>query len=305
MTASQNNSVWFGASLNPSAKDVQSTLSIAQWVDGAGLDFISLMDHPYNPEFLDTWTLLSVIGARTQHIRLLTDVANLPLRPPAILAKSAATLDILTGGRTELGLGAGYAWEGIVSYGGPQRSPGKAVAALEEAIQVIRSLWEPAQSEKGVSFNGQFYQLANAQPGPFPPHPIGIWLGAYKPKMLDLVGRLADGWIPSAGIAPPEEILRMQAIIDRAAQQAGRDPAAIHRAYNIAGVIQSEDGRSMRPARPGVIIGSPEHWVDRLSHYIQDLRIDAFSFYPLGEDPRDQIQRFAMDVVPTVRQALA
>src|SRR5207253_5640221 len=118
----------------------QLAYTLAQLADSMQLDFIGIQDHPCNAGFLDTWTLLTALGARTQHVRLLPNVLNLPLRPPAMLAKAAATLDILTNGRVELGLGAGGFWEGIVSYGGVHRTPGEAVSALEEAIALMRTL---------------------------------------------------------------------------------------------------------------------------------------------------------------------
>src|SRR5205085_2945841 len=224
----------FGISLYPSAQNAQLALTLTQIADDTQLDFVTAQDHPYNSTFLDTWTLLSVLGATTQHVRLLPDVANLPLRPPAMLAKAAATLDILTNGRFEMGLGAGGFWEGVASYGGPTRTPGEAVSALEEAISVIRAVW---QAPTSVSFSGQFYSIRDLHAGPAPAHPIGIWIGAYRPRMLQLIGRLADGWIPSASYAPPENIPAMQETIDTAAQTAGRSPTAIRRAYNIAGTI--------------------------------------------------------------------
>src|SRR3954451_18412637 len=97
----------FGIFLPPDARDAEAVLELGVLADRSGLDLIGVQDHPYNPRFLDTWTLLAVLAARTQRIRLFPDVANLPLRPPAMLAKAAASLDILSGGRVELGLGAG------------------------------------------------------------------------------------------------------------------------------------------------------------------------------------------------------
>lgn len=92
----------------------------------------------YQPRFLDTWTLLSFIGAATERIRLFPDVAALPLRPPAMLAKAAASLDLLTQGHVELGLGAGAFWEPIAAMGGPHRSKRKSVAVLSEACVSAR-----------------------------------------------------------------------------------------------------------------------------------------------------------------------
>src|SRR2546423_7412407 len=133
----------FGLNIDPSAKNLELAYNLARLADSTKLDFISIQDHPYNANFFDTWTLLTFLGARKQHVRLLTNVVNLPLRPPAMLAKAAATLDILTNGRVELGLGAGGYWGGIVSYGGTQRAPGEAGSALEEGITVMRILWPP------------------------------------------------------------------------------------------------------------------------------------------------------------------
>jgi len=174
---------------------------------------------------------------RSQRITVFPDVTNLPLRPPAVLAKAAASLDLLSGGRVELGLGAGSITPAIKSIGGPVRTAGESVSALEEAIQVIRLMWS---GERGVHFDGRFYQLDGVNTGPVPMHPIGIWLGAYKPRMLGLVGRLADGWVPSLGYLKPEDMAEANARIDEAARQAGRDPSAIRRVINIGHDLNAE-----------------------------------------------------------------
>lgn len=304
MTNTLYNPPLFGISPNPAVKNLQLIFSLAQIADTTGLDLISIQDHPYNPTFLDTWTLLAAIGARTQQARLQTNVVNLPLRPPAMLAKSAATLDILTDGRVELGLGAGAFWEGIVSYGGQQRTPGEAVKALEEAIQVIRMLWQPTTPGHSISFSGQYYQLNNVQPGPAPVHPIGIWLGSLGPRMLNLTGRLADGWIVSATYIPPENIHALQVQIDEAAQSTGRSTTAIRRAYNVAGAVLLPGSPAMTPRRKGIITGPVSQWVDILTYYYRDLRMDTFIFWPIGNEEH-QTRIFAEEVVPALRSALA
>src|SRR6202030_2317097 len=106
-------------------------------------------------------------------------------------------------GLFELGLGAGAFAEVIASMGGPRRTPGESVEALEEAIEVIRLMWS---SERSVSFDGKYYRLEGARPGPQPVHEIGIWVGAFKPRMLRLVARKADGWLPSLGVLSREEL---------------------------------------------------------------------------------------------------
>src|SRR5690606_31483403 len=142
--------------------------------------------------FLDTWTLMSYVAASTERVRISADVHNLPLRPPAVLARAAASLDRLSGGRVELGLGSGAFWDGIEAMGGRRLSPGQGVDALSEAIDVIRGLWDTSTRER-VVVDGTNYRLDGAKRGPAPAHDIGIWVGAYKPRMLRLTGRKADG----------------------------------------------------------------------------------------------------------------
>src|SRR5580704_5733112 len=167
----------FGCFLTPSAEQAETTLRLAVRAEQLGLDLVSAQDHPYQPAFLDTWTLLSVIAARTSRVRVFPNVANLPLRPPAVLARAVASLDILSGGRAELGIGTGAFWDAIAAMGGPRRSPRESVDALREAIAVIRALWTPG---RGARAGGQYYSVSGAKPGPFPVHDVGIWVGAYK-----------------------------------------------------------------------------------------------------------------------------
>lgn len=294
----------FGISVLPATRDIEKALALTRLADTIGLDIVSAQDHPYNPAFLDTWTLLSVLGARTRRVRLLPNVANLPLRPAPVLAKAAASLDVLTGGRVELGLGAGGFWDGIASYGGPRRSPGEAVDALEEAIAVMRALWQPGVPGKTITLPGTYYALENAHPGPPPAHPIPIWIGALGPRMLRLTGRLADAWIPSMSYVLPERVPAMQDIISEAALGAGRRPEAVRRAYNIGGVIRAPGDPNIQPRRPGILVGEASHWVEQLVYFSTELSMDTFIFWPAGGNEARQIRAFATEVVPAVRAAL-
>jgi alkanesulfonate monooxygenase SsuD/methylene tetrahydromethanopterin reductase-like flavin-dependent oxidoreductase (luciferase family) len=294
----------FGISIAPSARDVRQALVLAQIADETGLDLVAMQDHPYNATFLDTWTLLATIGAQTQHVRLLPDVLNLPLRPPAVLAKAAATLDLLTGGRFEMGLGAGGFWDAIVGYGGPRRTPAEAVAALEEAMQVMRALWQPMGADQAITFAGKQYHLDGAQPGPAPAHPIGIWLGVNGPRMLQLTGASADGWVVSAGYVPPEVLPERQDAIDSAARAAGRDSSAIRRAYNVAGVVLQPGDPVITPRRSGILVASADEWVETLTRYYHNLRMDTFIFWAAGREQERQARLFAEQVAPAARRAL-
>jgi hypothetical protein len=282
----------FGAFLAPEAGRAEQVVALAGTVEELGLDLVAFQDHPYQAGFLDTWTLLSFVAARTSRVRLLPDVANVPLRPPAVLARSAAALDILSGGRVELGLGAGYFLDAIAAMGGPRRSAAENVDALSEAIAVIRALWAPGPP---VRFEGRYYHLDGAEPGPPPAHPIGIWVGAYKRRMLELTGRTADGWVPTIGYAAPEDLGPMTRTLDAAAETAGRDPVQIRRAFNISG--------RFGPG-PGFLQGPPAAWADQLTTLVLEHGMSAFILGP-GRDLLGDLRRFAEEVAPAVREAVA
>ena len=215
----------FGSFLTPSANDPDRTVALAVLSEQVGLDLVTVQDHPYQPAFLDTWTLLSFVAARTDTVRLSPNVANLPLRPPAVLARGVASLDLLSGGRAELGLGAGAFWDAIEAMGGRRLEPAVAVQALAEAIEVIRGLWDTG-TRGGVRTDGEIHRVHGAKRGPAPVHDVGIWLGAYKPRMLALTGRSADGWLPSLGYLADGDLAAGNARIDGAATAVGRSPHA-------------------------------------------------------------------------------
>ncbi|OLB64816.1 MAG: monooxygenase [Actinobacteria bacterium 13_2_20CM_2_72_6] len=233
----------FGYFLVPYARD--PLLETAREVELRGLDYVAVQDHPYQRRYVDTWTLLSMIGGST---------------------------------------------EAIEAYGGPRREPGAALAALAEAIEVIRLVWS---GTRNLRFDGAHYRLAGAQSGPVPAHPIGIWLGVYGPRALRLAGRVADGWIPSLrGELPP--LRDMAARLDDAAAEAGRDPGAIRRVLNVSGAIT--DG-----AAEGLFNGPVEHWVEQLT----ELAVrDGFDTFILAADAPGQLARFAEEVVPAVRSSV-
>jgi alkanesulfonate monooxygenase SsuD/methylene tetrahydromethanopterin reductase-like flavin-dependent oxidoreductase (luciferase family) len=290
MTSRYGRPLEFGISIVPVSADAELARALARRADELGLDLVGIQDHPYQVRFLDTWALLADLLARTERIRFFPDVANLPLRGPAMIAKQAASLDVLSGGRFELGLGAGAFWEGIGAMGGPVRSGREALESLEEAIRIIRAFWS---GERAIAFEGRHYSVRGLHPGPPPAHPIGIWLGVGKPRALALTGRLADGWVPSLSWATPEIVPAMMRRVDEGAAVAERDPSAIRRVYNVGGTIA--DG----PAT-GLLEGPPEHWIETLTGFAEELGFDTFVFWP-GEQVLAQVERFAEEVVPAVR----
>ena len=175
------------------------------------------------------------------------------LRPPTILAKAAASLSVLTGGRIALGVG------GVVDFLGAQHTIG------------------------GYSA------------GPVPPAPVPLWLGSQGPRMLAVTGRSSDGWIsPLSTYLTPQAVPSRQQLIDEAALSAGRDPAALRRIYNVVGALGAVRGG------PG-LTGDVQSWVDALTDWSVDLGFDTFIFWPTSA-PLPQLELFATDVVPGVRQ---
>jgi alkanesulfonate monooxygenase SsuD/methylene tetrahydromethanopterin reductase-like flavin-dependent oxidoreductase (luciferase family) len=264
----------FGIFPTPNASAADLVLEMGEAADVSGLDLVTIQDHPYNSRHLDAMTLLAVLAGRTTTVRLAPNVANLPLRPPVVLARSAATLDLLSGGRAELGIGTGAFWDAIVAAGGPRRTAGEAVTALEEAIEIIRGVWA---GEGSVSVEGEHYRVKGLHSGPAPAHPMGVWVGAYGPRMLRLTGRLGDGWLPSMGYVGPDKLAGMNTTIDAAARKAGREPSHIRRLYNIS---------------PGV--GAEQ---------LAELTLDhGMSTFILPVDNVRDVERFAAEVAPATRE---
>ena len=274
----------FGVFITPASTDTETVVGLATLADRTGLDLVSFQDHPYQARFLDAWTLLSFVAARTSQVRLTANVLNLPLRNPAMVARAVASLDILSGGRAELGIGAGAFWDRIEAMGGRRLSAAQSVDALEEAIDVIRSLWDVEQPS-AARFDGSYYRLDGADRGPAPLHDVSIWVGAYKPRMLSLTGRKADGWLPSLPYLQPGGLAGANATIDRAAEGAGRDPAAIRRLVNLPGTF-----------------APPEQWIEEMTRLALE---DGIGTFILMSDDAGTIQTLADEVAPAVRAQVA
>lgn len=273
--------VKFGTFLTPASRDPHGVVELAVLSDRLGFDLISFQDHPYQPALLDAWSLLAFVAARTERAHLAANVTNLPLRQPVVIARSSVTIDQLSGGRFELGLGAGGFWDAIEAVGGRRLSPGQSVTALGEAIRVIRALWA-VDEPGGASVDGEFYSVRGAKRGPASPHPIGITLGAYGPRMLHLTGEAADGWVPSFGYLSSEKALaEMNERIDAGAESAGRSPTEIRRWLNIA----ADKATAERLVELAVSYG--------------------MSGFILSSDDARTIERFAAEIIPAVRERVS
>lgn len=283
----------FGLNVSTSAAPGRDPVAEARRAEELDFDFVSSSDHLHGdtPSY-ETWTLLSWIAAATSRIRVATRVLATPYRHPAVVAKMAETLDRLSGGRLILGLGGGYSDEEFRAFGLGARSPRDKVDGLEEAVRIIRGLW----SDGSFTFRGRLYETDSAQVEPKPDRHIPIWLGTYGPRALSLTGRLADGWIPTLELAPPEEVGAMRERVLEAARRAGREPEEITTVYNLdIRVDERAEGQ------PSVVAGPPEAVAEQLLGFAK-IGFTAMHFLPVGPGEDEQAERLATEVLPALRQ---
>jgi len=268
-------SLAFGLFITPSNNPAQAPVQRAVLAEQLGYNLVTFQDHPYQASFHDTWTLLSWVAARTERIHVSANVHNLPLRgQPAVFARAAASLDLLSGGRFEMGLGAGGFWDAIEAVGGRRLTPGQGVDALSEAIDIIHGVWD-VSDRSPLRVAGDYYSVNGAKRGPAPAHDIPIWVGAAKPRMQRLIGTKANGWLPSLAWLKPGDLEAGNAIIDAAAVEAGRDPREIRRLLNLGELPAGQ---------------------------LFDLAMEGVGTFILATDDPAIMQRFAEEVIPDVRE---
>jgi alkanesulfonate monooxygenase SsuD/methylene tetrahydromethanopterin reductase-like flavin-dependent oxidoreductase (luciferase family) len=240
--------ILFGANVPQMKSDYDTMKRTVLECEKHGFDFVWIADHlqdvsPSNPYF-EGWTTLSALAAETNRIRLSTVLMNNLLRNPSLLAKMGATLDVISGGRLNFGIGAGWYSEECTSYGIPFPRPLERIQRLEEAIEIIKELW----TRDDVSFSGKYYTLKDAVLNPKPvqkPHPP-IWTGIMhgRRRMLRVIARHADAWtISSLYLPTPKEHQQMKEALDDCCRQVGRDPNQIQQALGIGCVIAEDENR--------------------------------------------------------------
>ena len=288
----------FGFSLVPTA-DLTAHQDLVAAAETDGLDLVGVQDHPYAPALVDTFALMPYLLAFTSRIRVFPDVASLPLRPAPMLAQASASLDALSGGRFELGLGAGANWAGIESLGVARLAPAAALDALAEAVSVLRTLWQPGEARLPGS-------TVDVRTGPGPTHPINIWIGSQGPKSLRLTGRLADGWAaPIPSYVPYEQWPGCNATIDEAARAAGRDPSEVLRMAQLVGTITDTPGDAEARSGSTPVRGTPDQWAALVARLATEQPFRTFVFWPEQSNNIVQVTRFAREVVPAARALLS
>jgi alkanesulfonate monooxygenase SsuD/methylene tetrahydromethanopterin reductase-like flavin-dependent oxidoreductase (luciferase family) len=284
----------FGVGVPASAAPGDDPVGMAQEAERLGYDFVSAAHHPCGsgPSY-ETTVMLTWIAARTSRIKVASRVLAVPFRRPAIVAKLAASLDLLSGGRFILGLGAGYSDQEIAALGAPALSPGAKIDGLAEAIQVIRGAW----THSGYAQRGRHHSARDLEMEPKPTRPIPVWLGAFGPRALAVTGRLADGWIPSLGYMPAEQIPAMRRRIDAAAEAAGRRPDQIRGILNLNIRIDPD-----AQPQPDAVTGSAKQVVSQLRD-LRGLGFTGFNFILSGPGRTANMQQIAEEVLPALRSA--
>jgi probable F420-dependent oxidoreductase len=277
--------------------DLAGMAEEARHAESLGYDVFSMPDHLHTDQpTAEPWTALTWVAAATQRLRVLPNVLGLPYRAPAVTAKMAETLDRLSGGRLILGLGLGGYDAEFSAFGLAQRTPGQKLAALREAVTVIRGVW----SEQKFSFEGEHFAVRDARIEPKPANRIPIWLGAYGPRALRLTGALADGWIPSLGrLGLDQAVVMRQAVLD-SAEEAGRDPAEVTCATNLV-VAFGDDGAETPRAGWQQISGGSRAIADRLT----EIGRAGFTVINVALQDAEARERFAAEVAPLIRGGLA
>lgn len=317
---------WFAElpSTLPLAEQFEGMVQLARDLEDLGYTSGWLFDHfrphPSIPEdsvpitsTFECWTGLAALAEATSRLRLGSLVTAVAYRSPTLLAKMAACVDVISGGRLEFGIGAGSFEGEHRAYGFPFLPPAERLTQLSEAIQIIRSMW----TEERTSFKGAYYVVREApcvpkpvqKPGP--PLTVGAGLGRNLPIL-----RIAARWADRANLlrCPPADCARQLAVLRDYCEQVGRDYDAIEKSVHLGLLIGRDEGevearlRAKRPAgisleafrtqqEPGSVIGTPGEVAARLREYLE-LGVTYFVFQVEGALDREPLQLFADEVVP-------
>ena len=288
-------------------------------LDDARVDWISAWDHFYEappkggtqPHF-EALATLGALAAETRHARIGCLVFYVGYRNPALLAKAATTLDHISGGRFELGLGAGWhVWE-ATAYGYPFPDIGTRLDMLEEAAQIVRRML----TEERTTFSGKHFQVDDASCLPAPVQSrLPIWIGGVGEKRtLKIVADHADGW--NAAYLDPREFARVNGVLSHWCEDAGRDPASLRRAVNLtfnlalndAGVERqrrqlAEDwGDAAERVAGGALLTTPDGAVERILEYVE-AGADEVNVALRAPWDEEALDAYLESVMPAVRRA--
>ena len=276
-------------------------------------DHFFLHDKSEHINCLECWTTLSALARDTSSLRLGSLVSCTSYRYPSLLAKISSSLDHLSGGRLEFGLGAGWKEIEYNAYGIPFPSAAERVSRLGEALHVIKAMW----TYEKVSYTGKYYQIKDAFCAPKPsqqPHPP-IWIGGSKPRVLDIAARHADGinFIP---FPDPHQYAEKIQDLNKACQRHGRDPQSLKKSHftqimiaktqsdlnAMLGQIAEKRGRSVDELRASLkagFVGTAEQCIEQIKAYV-DLGVHTFMLMFPYQQELDGLRLVAKHVMPAL-----
>ena len=278
-------------------------VAVAQAAEANGFSTIAFGDQPPSPG-AEAWTIAAAVGVHTKKLILTHSTLNVPFRNPAMTAKMAASLDVITGGdRVQMTLGAGGQKAQYDSYGINFSTSGERFAGLRDAVSIMRGLW----SNETFTYHGRIYSVTDATVGTRPVSgTIPIWIGALGPQMMRYTGMVADGWMKNRGLpASMEELRGLVSQLEAGAEEAGRDPRTIRRVLNASAAIGEKavqalaSGRASGPANLVVspFQGTVDQVIDAIERY-RDEGIDTFHFRIPDDHVIEQLQIFGEEVIP-------
>lgn len=308
----------FGIKTTPTGTSWDELRRTWQLAERLGYDSAYLFDHLMPPSgdrsatCYEAWTTLTALAASTQRLRVGILVCANTYRNPALLAKMGATLDVICGGRLDLGLGAAWFEPDHRGYGIPLPPTAERIHRLEEACRVIRTLW----TEPVTSFSGEYYQLVDACCEPKPlqrPHPPILLGGGGEKLTLRVVARQADAW--NIFQVSPQTFARKAALIDAYCEEAGRDPQAVDKSINAVLAMGADEqeadavlqrvaarrGEDSEFAKATMLAGTAPQVIERVHAYVEaGARHIVLSLQ--APYATDQLERFAQDVIPAFRK---
>jgi len=300
----------FGAFISSERPGYADILDDALLVEELGYHSVWISDHVYGMyEYMgdnrfECWTTVSALVADTSSVRLGQLVLCNPFRHPPLMAKMAATLDAISGGRLELGLGTGWNEGEFDAYGYPFESPSARVRRLDEAATIIKMMW----TEEAPTFKGRFYEIDGAYCSPKPvqkPHPPLMLAGGGEQLTLRTVARHADVCNFAAWRGTPEDYRRKIEVLESYCDAVGRNPAEIRKSWACYALIDDDEVsaerrlrlyESTRGGRPP-ISGTPEQCVEQIRRYV-DVGVTLFIVRFMGRDFEKESRLFAEEVLP-------
>ncbi len=310
----------FGIQTGPQHVTWPELVDVWQTADGAGFDtawtfdhFFPIMSDPTGPQF-EGWIALTALAMKTEHVRVGTLVTGITYRHPAVLANMGASLDVITGGRLEMGLGAAWFEREHSALGIPFPATADRIRALGETCEIINRLW----TQKVTDFDGHYYQLRDAYCEPKPvqkPHPPIMIGGSGEKLTLRIVARYADEW---NGFGSPDEFRRKIGILEEHCRIVGRDPNAIEKSVNVpmamtvdpskaeSNVLEIARRRGADPEqlRAGMLWGAPDQVVERVRAY-RDAGVGHVILSLRAPYDLKMIELFGREVIPAVREGVA